>query len=315
MRRDALALLIVCAGWCLAVATVLPPKDLGFMPEWIWTPSLDRLNVALNGLNVFARAGRLSVLVSMAILLVALARSTRCTAVAGFLGVSVGGIFAFFYTRYPGLIWHRGLIFMALFAAIWIDRISMQDSISGTLRKPLVPGLIFGALLVIQAVEGAAAIQRDLRQPLSNGRAAAQFIGAQGWLNDPLIAAEDITAVPIIGYLGVDKAFFANGQRWGSFTVWDQTRLQPTDMTIVMNDSIRFGPAATLIVSADTSVDQALLRRYGFSEVLQLDGAAVARENYVIYRRSNTMTIAVPSSTIGRLVFQTGGGFRSANCR
>ncbi len=263
------------------------------MPDWIWSPSLSRLKVALGGLNVFTRSAhwRLDLLVSMAILLVALARSRQCIAAGSFLGISVLGILAFFYTRYPGMIWHSGLIFMALFASVWIDRSSMRDSTADSSRKPLVPGLIFGALLVIQAVQGVAAIGRDLRQPLSNGRAAAQFIRAQGWLNDPLIATEDNTAAPIIGYLGVDKAFFANGRRWGSFTVWDQRRLQPTDMSIVMQDTLRFGPAATLIVSVDTSVDPALLRQYGFSEVMHTNGAALPEEDYVIYRRSTTTTI------------------------
>jgi hypothetical protein len=287
-RFDALAILIVCAGWCLAVATVWPPKDLGFAPDWIWIPSLSRLELAVAGLNVFVNSGIWSwkMFCALAILCIALARSQKCPAAGSFLAVSVLGILAFYYTRYPGLIWHSGLIFMALFASIWIDRSSAQDTAGAGSRQPLVPAPILVALLFIQAVEGIAAIRSDLHRPVSNGRAAAQFIVAQGWIHDPIVASEDISTVPIIGYLGVDKAYYANGRRWGSFTVWDQKRLEPTDMNVVMEDTATFGPATTLIVSAATAVDPDLLRRYGFSEVLQLKGAVFWNENYVLYRRN-----------------------------
>ena len=66
----------------------------------------------------------------------------------------------------------------------------------------------------------------------------------------------------------------------------------PIDMNLVMEDSTRFGPAATLIVAADTTVDPALLSRYGFNLVLQLDGAVLPQENYGIYRRSSTSTVS-----------------------
>jgi len=294
LRYDVLAVLIVCAGWCVAVATVLPAQDAGFAPDWIWRPSMSRLKFALAGFNMFLRIGHwtLEILGSMAILLIALARSRTCPAAGSFLGITLCGLFAFFYTKYPGNIWHSGLVFMALFAALWIDRSSMRAAGGAGSRKPLVPRWLFGALLVIQAVQGVVAIERDLRQPLSSGRAAAQFIVAQGWVHDPIIAVEDLGAVPIIGYLGVDKAYFANGRRWGSFTVWDQKRLEPIDMNLVMEDSTRFGPAATLIVAADTTVDPALLSRYGFNLVLQLDGAVLPQENYGIYRRSSTSTVS-----------------------
>jgi hypothetical protein len=296
MRRQFLALLIVCAGWSLAVATVLPPQDAGFAPEWIWRPSVSRLKLALSGLDLFLRSGnsRLQIFCSLAILLVAVARFRRCPAAGTLLGISVFGLLAFFYTRYPAMIWHSGLVFMALFAAIWIDRSSMRTAGGVDWRRPLVPGWIFGALLVVQAVQGCVAIGRDLRQPLSSGRAAARYIAAQGWEHDPMIAVEDIGAVPIIGYLGVDKAYYANGRRWGSFTVWDQRRLEPTDMQAVMQDCVHFGPAATLIVAADTTVDAALLSRYGFREVMQFNGAVLPEENYGIYRRQTQATVSTP---------------------
>jgi hypothetical protein len=297
MRHDAVAALIVCAGWCLAVATVYPPHDAGFATDWIWQPSLSRLRFAVGGFSLFMGTGHwnLNMLGSTAILLVALAGSGRSPAAGSFLGVSICGLLAFFYTKYPANVWHSGLVFMALFAAIWIDRSSLSGVAGSDLRKPLVARWIFDALLVIQAAQGIAAIGRDLDQPLSSGRAVAEYLASQGWVHDPIIAVTDIGAVPIIGYLGVEKAYFANGRRWGSFTVWDQKRLEPTDMTSVMEDSVAFGPAATLLVAADTNVDSTLTSQYGFREVKQIDAAVLPEENFRIYRRSTPTTVPTPT--------------------
>jgi len=300
MHYDAVAALIVGAGWCLAVVTVYPPHDAGFATDWIWQPSLSRLRFALGGFSLFMGTGHwnLNMLGSTAILLIALAGSRRSPAAGTFLGVSIFGLLAFFYTKYPANVWHSGLVFMALFAAIWIDRSSLSGvaSVAGLdPRKPLVARWMFDALLVIQAAQGIAAIERDLHQPLSSGRAVAEYLATQRWVDDPIIAVEDIGAVPIIGYLGVQKAYYANGRRWGSFTVWDQKRLEPTDMKSVLEDSVAFGPAATLLVAADTTVDPTLASQYGFREVKQFDAAVLPEENYRIYRRSNMATVPTPT--------------------
>jgi hypothetical protein len=126
-------------------------------------------------------------------------------------------------------------------------------------------------------MEGLAAIRTDPRQPLSNGRDAARFITSKGWIQDPIIAVEDFSAVPIIGYLGV--------RRWGWFTIWDQKRREPSDMLSALEDAVQFGPAATLIVSADARVDPLLLHKFGFDQVLRLHAAAEPKENYTIDRR------------------------------
>jgi hypothetical protein len=283
-----LAILIICAGWIIAVATVIPPPDLGFLPDWYWQPSLSRLKLALGALNVFVRSGhsRAGIAATLAIILIALVRFRRAPVAASFLGISVLGVLAFFYARYPGLIWHSGLVWTALFAAVWVDRVSAPAPVDGGSRAGLVPTFLFGAVLAIQALEGLAAIRNDLSQPLSSGRDAARFIAAHDWVHDPIIALDDFGAVPIVGYLGIDHAYYANGRRWGSFTIWDQRRLQPIDLQSVLTDAIQFGPTATLIVGAHTTVDPAVLRQFGFVEVVRLDRAAVPRENYTLYRRT-----------------------------
>jgi hypothetical protein len=211
-------------------------------------------------------------------------------AAATLLGVSLSGLLAFFYIKYPGAIWHYGIGAMVLLAAVWIDRGRAQAPAEVHAFKPLVPAVLFGTALAAQALAGAVALRGELQQPLSRGHDAARFIVAMGWERDPIIGVLDFRVVPIVGYLGVDRAYYANGRRWGSFTVWDRQRLQPVDMQSVLQDSVAFGTAATLIVDAGTEVDPVLLHGHGFDEVARFDGARAPEENYTIYRRAGPGT-------------------------
>jgi hypothetical protein len=270
-HADVLAIAIVGMGWGIAILTAMPPPDSGFVPDWFFGVSFRRF--------------RHSALALVAIFLLALVRFRNSPAAATLLGASLFGLLAFFYIKYPGAIWHHGIGAMLLLAAVWVDRSPAHEPAGAHRFKPLVPAVLFGAALAVQALAGVVAVRGELQQPLSRGRDVARFIVAQGWARDPIVGVDDFRTVPIIGYLGVDRAYYANGQRWGSFTVWDRQRLQPVDMRRVLADTVAFGPAATLIVAAGTEVDPALLHGNGFDEVARFDGAKVPEENYTIYRR------------------------------
>jgi hypothetical protein len=282
-RSDLLATVIVCGGWALAIATAMPPSDSG-ATGWFFGRSSYRVETTLAALSVFFTPSPLIwvSLPAVAILLIALSRIRENPPGATFLGVSVLGLLAFFYTNHPPSEWHRGLILMALFATVWIDRISARSE--GASRNALVPAMLFGAVLACQGYAGLMAIWTDLHQPLSRSRDVARFIGAQDWAPDPVIGVPDYTTSPIIGYLGADRAYYPSGRRWGSFVVWDKRRREPVDMERTFEETAQFG-TATLVVSAGTHIDRALLVKYGFGEVAQFTGARDPLENYTIYRR------------------------------
>jgi hypothetical protein len=267
---DALAIVIVVAGWALAIATVMPPPDSGYFPDWFFGFSTTRLSH--------------SALTLFALLFIAIVRFRNSPAAATFLTVSLLALLSFFYTKLPGGLWHHGLGAIVFFAAVWIDRVSGRGTDAGTLRQPLVPAALFALALAVQVPPGILAIAGDLRQPLSSSRDAARYIAAQGWAGDPIIGTQDDLTSPIVGYLGARRAYYANGRRWGSFTIWDQRRLQPVDLQKVLEDAQHFGPFITFIADADAPVDSELLSQYGFEQVASFNGAADARENYSIYR-------------------------------
>jgi len=286
-RWDVLACIVVFAGWSAAAYTALPPPDSGFAAQWFLTFSPERLQTTFLSLSALlmpsnAAAAVVAAGLAAAAFLWICTRIKRNPAASVFLGASVLGLLVFFYTKYPGYYWHHGLIFVAFFAAVWIDREGGPQPVSD---HSLVPAWIFAAVLGCQAVFGLKAAWDDMHRPLSNGREVARFIASNGWASDPIVGIADNTVSTVVGYLGANRIYYANGRRWGSFVKWDKSRAEPVDMDAVLGDIPQPLRGATLIVSADTRVDPAILTKHRFSEVAQFKGAAWDDENYTIYRR------------------------------
>jgi hypothetical protein len=252
--------------------------------RWFFEWSLPRFEQTLEALRVLftPQSSTWASLATGLILAIAFVRSRANVPAAIFLGVSVLGLLSFFYTRYAGYTWHHGLIFVVVFATVWIDR-TTKDSAARSSRQHLVPTMLFGAILGFQGYAGVRGIWTDLHRPLSSGREVAHFIAAQGWAADPIIGFPDYTTVTIVGYLGVEQVYYPQGRRWGSFTIWDQRRrakLMDFDQTIA--EIGHSGSAATWIYGAADD-DPELERKYGFVGVAKFSGATI--ENYIVYRR------------------------------
>lgn len=284
--RDVPALVVVAAGWAVAIATVVPPADSGYAVGWFTAWDRARLVevIGMLGVIVSPPAARWSTIAAIAVLAVIAIRWKDNPPVAVFALASVGGLLAFFYVKYPGNIWHYGLIFLVLFAAVWIDR-ERASQAEGRRTRPLLPGAAFAAILILQTYAGVRILSTEWRQPLSNGRNVAAFIADKGWAGDPLVAIPDFFAAPVIGYLGIRRAYYLNGGRWGSFTVWDQARLERIDVDQAIAVAAPAGEAMTWVVDLGAAAEQMgpVLVARGFTEAARFTGAR--EENYVLYRR------------------------------
>jgi hypothetical protein len=251
------------------------------MVEWGLFFSLERLTGVLHFMSVLFGADR-SWLPTAAGLIIAATGSFLLPMVAGlFLSTSILGMLTFYYLKLPfGPLWHLGPIFLAWTAAIWLSRTCEPHKNVGS----RICNFVFGATLLTQSWYGVSAVRADLERPLSNGSVVARYIQSQGWQNDPLAGSMDYAMAPIIGYLGIDRAYFVEGSRWGSFTMWDQTRLAKVDWDDALAKVRRLGSRVTLVLS-DTRVDAALLMKNGFSKVAaRFEGSRRIDEDYVLYR-------------------------------
>jgi len=283
---NVLAVLILCTGWALAAAVALPPADSGFAMGWSFGLSGERILGVVRALGELVGAGRWAgAIAAMLVLAIILRRFRNNPAAAVFLLASIGGILAFTYAKL-GVTWAQGVVFLCFLAAVWIDRAGIDPSGAKAGKSALlVPPGLFMAVLAVQALVGLAVASQDFARPYSNGSAAARFIRERGWAAGPIVGIPDIHTCTVVGYLQVDRIYYANGRRWGSFAVWDRRRLEPIDMEAVMRDVDRFGPSATFIVAEGQPVDPSMLARHGFHEVARFQGATVQDENYLIYHR------------------------------
>ena len=283
---NVLAVLILCTGWALAAAVALPPADSGFAMGWSFGLSGERILAAARALGELVGVGRWpGPIAAVLVLAIILPRFRNNPAAAAFLLVSSGGILTFTYAKLA-LTWSQGIIFLCFLATVWIDRAGIDPRGAKAGKSAfLVPPGLFVAVLAIQALVGLGVALQDIARPYSNGSAVARFIRERGWAADPIVGIPDIRTCTVVGYLQVDRIYYANGRRWGSFAVWDRKRLEPVDIKAVMRDVDQFGPAVTIIAAEDARVDAAELGRHGFQEVARFEGAIVSSEDYVIYHR------------------------------
>jgi hypothetical protein len=285
-RSNLAAIVVVMAGWSVAVATIRPP--VGFAEAWYFSFSADRLSRCLSTLSaLFAPAPSIwAIIAGGAVLLTIALRWKAAPAAALFFLMSAAGLLVLFYVKLPNHPWLLGILFLSFVATNWIARSDTRRRVPGIQPRQLIPSWLFLIVLAVQVAFGLQALRADWLHPLSNGRATARYIMAQGWTHEPIIGVPDYIMSPIVGYLGVDGFYYGNAQRWGSFTVWDQRRFSnKIAIDEVLQNATKFGPRETLVVGELTPLDPRLLSRYGFVEVASFSGAREPGENYDVYRR------------------------------
>lgn len=285
LPTDLLAIAIVLCGWTAAVLTAFPPADSGVATGWYTGLSLGRLLTALGTLSALfsPQPSVPAAIAALLVIAVPLWLTWRSAAAKAFLLLSIGGIVAFYYIKFPDNgVWHRGPLFISWFAAVWLEREDAQAQ--G--RLPARASRVALALaLASQAWFGITAVRKDLHQDMSKGRDVAAFIRAKHWEGDTLAGMPDYAMATVVGYLGVPKAYFPQGDRWGSFTIWDKARTRPVDLDATLGRLAERSGGVILLIGKGTDVDPALLARHGFAEVARFNGAGVRDENYVLYRR------------------------------
>jgi hypothetical protein len=177
-------------------------------------------------------------------------------------------------------------MFITLVAAMWLYEVQARPSQPGSKADFVLARVAFVSVLLVQAVFGLQTTWKDIWYPYSNGRPVADYIREHGWEKQPIIAMGDYAdvAVTVVGYLGIDQAFYANGYRWGSFVVWDWQRLEKPQARRVFELIDGLGCNLTLLEPPGAHPKELLDREW--REVARFTDAMVGDENYIIYRKS-----------------------------
>lgn len=244
-RRAGTGISIAAAGIVSAVLFMIPPADIGYEEAAGWTTKLDSAKImrvlALFQTVLFPTAEGsphfwgFPIVQSMpyfgALLVGVMAACywRRPAALAMFL-VCTFGLLAFFYMKYSGTIRHHGFLLIALLLLLWggksmfalpCKRISVFTKNAST-----VGAYALTALLLVQAVSGIRAVMADVQRPFSYGKAAAQYIQANGLEELPIIGHEDFAVTAVVGYLPPRTVHYLQGDREGSFVFWNRARTQ-----------------------------------------------------------------------------------------
>ncbi|GIX06935.1 MAG: hypothetical protein KatS3mg115_1338 [Candidatus Poribacteria bacterium] len=294
LRPYAIGLGLALFGILTSVVQIVPPEDTGFAVGWRfqWDPNHFK-NVLLLYRRVWAPPhldwlesspyfGALRWWVSGGIVVWTVALFWRRPFGLLFYLGATAGVLAFNYVKYFGAIWHHGQLFVIFLLVHWMERASRPaEPMRGERWLFRFSNLALGGVLILQLLSGIGVLQEDARRPFSNGKAAGRFLREHGLTKRPILGDYDAAVSTVVGYARLPKIFYARGERWGSFVVWDKARTQGVSQEQLMALWERLGPETVLLTNY--RVREELLAPHGLQEWAAFTGAMVGDENFFIY--------------------------------
>lgn len=218
-------------------------------------------------------------------------------------GLGTTGLLLFFSAVHSGGPHHHGLLFVVYLIGYWLDRLTRAASPASSRSR--TADAVFTLVLAGQAAFGLPALYQDLTKPYSNGKAVADAIRARGLKGLPVVGCVDFSAQTVLGYLGAERFYYPQGERWGSFVIWDRKRYE----NVGLDNCLRSASAAggdVLVVSSYTTESSA--READFVKVAEFLGAIRDDENFILYRSKPAET-AEGARTPGAAPGALRGGF------
>jgi hypothetical protein len=141
------------------------------------------------------------------------------------------GILAFTYVKYLGRVRHHGHLFILFIACLWISnyypdkefRLSFADKLGSFLGR--YKNSIIVLVLCTHLIAGIFASGMDWVYPFSTSKEVAKFITDKGMKDMPILGYRDSLASAVSGHLN-RPIYYPNGDRFGSFVIFDQKRLR-----------------------------------------------------------------------------------------
>lgn len=201
-------------------------------------------------------------------------------------GLGITSLAVFFTWIFSGGPHHYGMLYVIVLLGYWLERLTRGDSSEPLqVRRGRMTDVGFTVILVSQSIFGAIALCQDIRAPYSHGKSVAQYIQSHGWELMPIVGCMDFTAQTVVGYLGVKQIYYPQGDRWGSYVIWDRKRRENVGLVPCLKAAESLG-RDVLVVSS--YADERLPKTAPFVEVAEFKGALRIDENFVLYRSRAT---------------------------
>jgi hypothetical protein len=305
-------LVIAISGILLGAAQIHPPADSGTVIGWFFHWDAPRARQVIGLLNraflPIPKPGHpgfyweqwldqsrffapLLLPVSCVLFVGCAAAVLRRLAALTYYLIGTCGLLAFFYTKLIGDVHHHGFLFFVFLSALWIaedvrDRKTPATrNWSGRAAEAIAAGSLT-ALLAIQVVAGALAAFGDLRYPFSEAKATAAFIEKNGLADLPLLGEKDYAAQAVLGYLGIEKAYYARGNRFGSFVIWNRARLDYPGDGVLLEKARQFASrqGGRALIIMNRPLERRVLDRADAPKPLaSFEDSAIPDENFWLY--------------------------------
>jgi hypothetical protein len=224
--------------------------------------------------------------IGLAVYLFMLYQLRDCLSLLLLYGLGTAGLLVFFSAVHSGGPHQHGLLFIIYVVAYWLERATRSKSPgAGEEWRNRTADVLFTLILMTQSIFGVKALYQDLTTPYSNGKYVAQYIRSQGWQELPIVGCMDFSAQTVVGYLGIDKIYYPQGERWGSYMVWDQKRYENMGLEKCLESALslkRDLGTDVLVVSSYTKDSSP--RESQFRRIAEFTGALRDDENFTLYQ-------------------------------
>lgn len=305
---DVAAMTIASIGFITAIILDIPPADSGMGVEWRFFPNLKAIYAPLVGAyfplpkfslsfwnsRAFVSSMPLRVLIlpTLAGLIYAVCRFLVSRPAALFLYAAVSSaLLLFFHTLWSsGSLRHHGFLFLALIAASWIYNYcdSRIFQLTSKLLKPLsykVFNALFSVVLLMHVVAGVMAGYLDYKYPFSAAKETAYYLERNGYSDQTIIGHISFAASAVAGHMHDKKFYYADGNRYGTFIIWDKARLNNVGHDYLSTTSAKLASLGKdVILVLNYKIEDLVGSSHEFNLLFESSMSIVSDEKFYVYR-------------------------------
>jgi len=252
MREIAFAAALFLTAVFISLLQMRPPTDAGWNVlsglagrtrngfsstlAMIWRAFLPipRLSYQFWNSNLLGDHTRVMALLSILILCISVLFFVHKRTVLFLYVFGLGALLLFKQLLYTGLLRHDGHAFILFLACMWLSKSYPDEKFPLPLVERAAERLgphqdcLFLGLLGVQVIAALIASGIALKVPFSEAKAAANYLRAHRMDSMFIIGDPDLAMSPIAGYLN-REIYYAQGNRMGSYIIWDAKRTRPTE--------------------------------------------------------------------------------------
>jgi hypothetical protein len=193
---------------------------------------------------------------------------------------------------------HWGILFLAFYAALWLEKSIDQEYYSEKLRKFKMPSFLFYesntgkelfvySVLIVQCFGGIYMFAEDIKKPFSRAKALAQYIQENNYSNDLIIVSNFVSGPAISAYLD-KKVYYPEYHSFGSYGIWSTWPYRISKNEVMQSVSYPGGKkySRAIFITNEKIIHATDTLINGKTQIHHLktfDHAVVRSENYDVY--------------------------------